>query len=185
MTGYYFCGDINLAHWKPEAAMSSNLAVKERSFDKFQREDFEQLAEAARQDLLGFVDRNPHHRSLPARLICVALCQGAAQHHVDNINGVKDFDVWSFFADDGGSPAYPSRRRGTATFQGERFASSTRRIDFMGRTLKVRPGLTPPEAIRAYLRQPQTSTARHLSQKAVVMLGPDEVGTIIWPVHQG
>lgn len=160
--------------------MSSKSAADERSFDKFQRIDFEQLAEAACRDLLQFVHRNPHHQSLPERLICIALCQGAAQHHVDGISGVKDFDVWSFFAHDDGFPPYPPRRRGTGTFQGDRFTSSTRRIDFLGRTLKVEPGLTPVETIRAYLRHPQTSTAWHLSKKAVVMLSPGEIGTVIW-----
>jgi hypothetical protein len=31
-------------------------------------------------------------------LVCVALCQGAALHFVDGENGVKDFDVWTFYA---------------------------------------------------------------------------------------
>jgi hypothetical protein len=32
------------------------------------------------------------------RLLCVALCRGGALHYLDRSNGVKDFDVWTFFA---------------------------------------------------------------------------------------
>ena len=41
------------------------------------------------------------------RLLGRALCQGAALHYVDEENGVKDFDVWSFYAqyDDWPCPA--------------------------------------------------------------------------------
>ena len=67
-----------------------------------------------------FIVRNPHHAGLRARVLAVALCQGAALHYVDGKNGVKDFDVWTFFANDGASPAYPVRRRGEGSFEGSR-----------------------------------------------------------------
>ena len=45
------------------------------------------------------------------RLVCRALCQGAALHYVDAANGVKDFDVWSFYAQRADRP-FPYRWRG-------------------------------------------------------------------------
>ena len=35
---------------------------------------------------------------LPRAAPCVALGQGAARHYLDGQTGVKDFDVWTFFA---------------------------------------------------------------------------------------
>ena len=45
-----------------------------------------------------------------------ALCQGAALHYVDAKNGVKDFDVWSFYTQraDGSFPYLWQERRTTA-----------------------------------------------------------------------
>ncbi len=45
------------------------------------------------------------------RLVCRALCQGAALHYLDGTNGVKDFDVWSFYAERGDGP-FPYGWRG-------------------------------------------------------------------------
>ena len=43
--------------------------------------------------------RNPQGSGRYAgRLLGRALCQGAALHYVNESNGVKDFDVWSFYA---------------------------------------------------------------------------------------
>jgi hypothetical protein len=54
------------------------------------------LAADAEAELFG---RNPHGSGRYAgRLLGRALCQGAALHYVDKKNGVKDFDVWSFYA---------------------------------------------------------------------------------------
>jgi len=46
------------------------------------------------------------------RPLSVALCQGASWHFVGKGNGVKDFDVWSFFREISGQPI---RRRRLVT----------------------------------------------------------------------
>jgi hypothetical protein len=153
-----------------------------RSFDRFEDDDLAQLAGLAERDLLAFTKRNPHHASLTERVLIIALCQGAALHYVNGTNGVKDFDVWTFFSDDGRSPAYPVRRRGQAKFDSERFKDSTCRVDLLGRTLKVPSYAEPIDSVRSYLGRAQTDTAWHLAQKAVVVLKPDEKrGEIAWP----
>ena len=153
-----------------------------RSYDMFEVADLAHLAEIAARDLDAFIFRNRHHRGLKDRLLLVALCQGAALHYVDGQNGVKDFDIWTFFADDGVSPLYPVRRRGEASFERETFANSTRRVDLLGRTLKVGVDADPFGAVRDYLEDAQTGTAWRLAQKAAVALEPVvRRGEVIWP----
>jgi hypothetical protein len=63
------------------------------------------LAAIAAEAEAGLFARRPQGAGRYAgRLLCRALCQGAALHYLDGKNGVKDFDVWSFYA------ARPSRR---------------------------------------------------------------------------
>jgi hypothetical protein len=54
------------------------------------------LAAEAEAEL--FVRRPRGSGRYAGRLLGRALCQGAALHHVNGKNGVKDFDVWSFYA---------------------------------------------------------------------------------------
>src|SRR5262245_43936354 len=73
--------------------------VRWRSLEKITDSDLERLCELAQSDLRSLFERRPQLGRLYAeRLLCIALCQGAALHYVDGRNGVKDFDVWSFFA---------------------------------------------------------------------------------------
>jgi hypothetical protein len=69
------------------------------------------LAEADERALIGgaLASADRYQR----RLMCRALCQGAALHFVDGVNGVKDFDVWSFYAalPTGPFPYRATRRR--------------------------------------------------------------------------
>ena len=156
------------------------MSVGPRSYDRFGAEDLAHLADIARRDLEAFIARNPHHQSLKDRILLVALCQGAAVHYLNGTNGVKDFDVWTFFADDGASPPYPARRRGVEPFEGTRFTSSTRRVDLLGRTLKAEAASDPIEIVRGYLRS-ASGSGWHLAQKAVVVLEPAERrGEVIW-----
>ena len=87
--------------------------------------------------------RNPQGSGRYAgRLLGRALCQGAALHYVNGSNGVKDFDVWSFYAQSDDWP-FPARWRGTRDFGPSKFGRypgdpprySGRRVDLLGRLL--------------------------------------------------
>ena len=92
-----------------------------RSLEPIGDGDLSRLCDLALADLAAFFDRRPETGELYAeRLLCIALCQGAALHFTDNKNGIKDFDVWSFFAAHPSRP-FPYRRRGTADFGPSKF----------------------------------------------------------------
>jgi hypothetical protein len=92
-----------------------------RSLARIDRNDLLRLAKIAADVEAGLFARHPQGAGRYAgRLICRALCQGAALHYLDGSNGVKDFDVWSFYAmrDDG---PFPYRWRGTADYGPSKF----------------------------------------------------------------
>ena len=63
------------------------------------------LAALAAEVEAGLFARHPRGAGRYAgRLICRTLCQGAALHYLDGRNGVKDFDVWSFYAQRAAGP---------------------------------------------------------------------------------
>lgn len=126
------------------------------------------------------------------RLICVALCQGAARHFIDGKNGVKDFDVWTFFAAHPDAPGFPWRRREARDFGDPKFGRSPdrpnfvgRHVDLLGRSLEVAKDADPMFVLRRYLSEGRTKTAHRLSEKAVVLLEPaDRLATVVWPLGQ-
>ena len=66
-----------------------------RSLATIELADLLRLAELAEDAEAGLFQRNPRGSGRYAgRLLGRALCQGAALH-VNQHNGVKDFDVWS------------------------------------------------------------------------------------------
>lgn len=122
-------------------------------------------------------------------MIAVALCQGAALHYVDRKTGVKDFDVFTFYAENPGGP-FPYRWPTTADFGPSRFGRREgepetyrgRRIDFMGRSLPEGVNANPVEALTRYLVGGRTKTARRLREKAVVLIDPPQLrGRVVWP----
>ena len=139
----------------------------------------------------GFFAGKPRYRALDERLICVALCQGAALHYVDGKNGVKDFDVWTFYAALSDHPGYPWRRRKAVDFGDPKFGPSPdkpdftgRHVDLLGRSLRTAGEVDPATILRRYLFEGETETARRLSEKAVVLLEPLEwLGEVIWPLR--
>lgn len=118
----------------------------------------------------------------------VALCQGAALHYLDGVNGIKDFDVWSFYKAALERP-FPYRRRGILDFGTSKFGVSAgytqfvgRRVDHIGRSISDSDYSDPAAVLQRYLRTGGTESARQLSKKAVILLCPEErIGEVVWP----
>jgi hypothetical protein len=159
-------------------------------YGRIAREDLGRLARIARLDREDLFARKPRYRALGERLICVALCQGAALHFVDGKNRVKDFDVWTFYAAHPNHPDYPWRRRKAVEFDDPRSGTPpdspdflARRVDLLGRSLDVARDADPAVVLGKYLSGGRTETARLLGEKAVVLLEPaDRLGDVIWPL---
>jgi hypothetical protein len=84
-----------------------------RSLARIERSDLLRLAALAAQVEAGLFARHPGGAGRYAGLLlCRALCQGAALHYLDGKNGVKDFDVWSFYATSVRARSLPVARDG-------------------------------------------------------------------------
>ena len=95
--------------------------ISERCFEKIEKEDLEKLLKFAVEDREDFFTRYPRWRKLYSnRLICIALCQGAAQHYINGKRGVKDFDIWTFYAEHPDAP-FPYRRMAVKDFGKSKF----------------------------------------------------------------
>jgi hypothetical protein len=108
---------------------------------------------------------------------------------LDKKTGVKDFDVWSFYAERDEVP-FPYRWRGTTDYGPSKFGRYPgdppsyvgRRVDLLGRSLRAPLDADPVAVVRDYLAAARTASARALARKAVVLIHPQElVGTVVWP----
>lgn len=161
-----------------------------RSLARIDKSDLQHLAALAAQAEVRLFARRPYGAGRYAgRLLCRALCQGAALHYLDGRNGVKDFDVWSFYAALGDGP-FPYRWRGTADFGPSKFARwpgdppsyTGRRVDFLGRSVPAPVGADPSAVLRGYLSAARTSSAKALAAKAVILITPEHsAGECVWP----
>jgi hypothetical protein len=164
------------------------MEESERSFIKIEASDLERLAVLCREDREEFFSRHPKWRRLYSdRIIGIALCQGAAVHYVNGRNGVKDFDVWTFYAARPDA-AFPWRRRGRKDYGLIKFGKHPedvgyigRRVDFLARSLPFAATADPVQSLQTYLAGGRTKTAHELSRKAVVLIEPVELrGQIVW-----
>jgi len=137
-----------------------------RSLARIDREDLLHLARLAGEVEAGLFARKPQGAGrYTGRLLCRALCQGAALHYVDASTGVKDFDVWSFYSERSDGP-FPYRWRGTADYGRSKFGRypgdppwfTGRRVDLLGRSLAVPLTADPVAALRGYLRAAHTTS---------------------------
>jgi hypothetical protein len=161
-----------------------------RSLVRIDSDDLLRLAELAAEVEARLFARKPQGAGRYAgRLLCRALCQGAALHYLDASNGVKDFDVWSFYASCSDGP-FPYRWRGTADYGPSKFGRfpddppsfTGRRVDFLGRSLDVPLDAEPATVLRDYLSVARTASARALAKKAVVLIYPERLaGKVVWP----
>jgi hypothetical protein len=74
---------------------SVGVHVEPRSSAEITLDDLRSLAEIAAADRADRFLRRPRWGGYADRVLCVALCQGAALHYIDGKNGVKDFDVYT------------------------------------------------------------------------------------------
>jgi hypothetical protein len=163
----------------------------ERSLERITKADLRRLRKIAWCDLESLFARKLGLRMYRNRLFAIALCQGAALHFIDKKNGVKDFDVWCFFRAHPKRP-FPYRRNASADFGSSQFGRSPgwehyigRRVDLLGRSLPVMTAESPMEALRTYLTEGKTASARALAAKAMVLIHPTaQLGRIVWPLKK-
>jgi hypothetical protein len=170
--------------------MAAMPTESDRSLARIEMADLRRLVALAADAEAELFRRNPQGSGRYAgRLLRRALCQGAALHYVNGSNGVKDFDVWSFYAQHDDWP-FPARWRGTRDFGPSKFGRypgdpqhySGRRVDLLGRSLPVQPGADITDVLRRYLAARRTDSAKALAAKAVVLIDPENhAGEIVWP----
>ena len=165
----------------------------ERSLAKFDASDLKRLADIAARDRARFFARNPRWGTLYRdRLIAVALCQGGALHFVNGINGVKDLDVWAFYAEHPEAPL-PWRRRGKVDYGASKFGRHPddheligRRVDLLARSIAANVSADPVSTVQKYLQEGNTESARALQSGGVVLLEPEPLrGQVAWPIGAG
>jgi hypothetical protein len=163
------------------------MPLRERSYTKIERPHLERLLQLAEQDRNSLFSRRPETGKLYAdRILCTALCQGAAQHFVDGEHGVKDFDVWTFYRAHPKRP-FPYRRVGRMDFGLSDFGRhpklpmlTGRRVDLIGRSIPHREDRTPIDSLVDYLQAGSTKSAKLIAARPVVLLSPD-LGLVIPP----
>jgi hypothetical protein len=166
-----------------------------RSHARLTDEHLRRLAVLAEKDHAFFTrpDGRPEYKS---RRLVAALAQGGALHYLDGRTGVKDLDVWTFYAAIPGE-RFPGDKRvrrddfgpsslGRQTYDmhaARRWSAYTgRRVDFCLRELPVEadaPINSVISVLQEWLARGARSTAKrkpsswYLAQKAVVLLYPD------------
>lgn len=165
------------------------MEQSDRSLARIEASDLERLALLCKEDREEFFSRIPRWQKLYSdRILCVALSQGAALHYVNRENGVKDFDVWTFYSEHPNA-AFPCRRVGRKDYGFSKFGKCPddtgyvgRRVDLIGRSIRFALGTDPVQCIQTYLSERRTKTAWELSQKAVILIEPRSfMGKIVWP----
>lgn len=165
----------------------SNVGPKGRSYRSITLDDLRNLAKIAYQDRQLFFRTHPQWARLYAhRVICIALCQGAAAHYLDHMTGINDFDIYTFYRTHPAKNWYAKRIK-SYDFGDPKFGQSLdkpnligRRVDCLSRSMNVDTREDATAALRRYLEEGRTETARLLAAKALVLLKPD-LGRVIWP----
>jgi hypothetical protein len=161
-----------------------------RSYAQITKADLRRLARLAAEDREDFFER---HREIALlyrkRLLCVGLSGGGALHYLNGITGVREFKVWSFYAQHAEAP-FPVHQISHADFGESKFGRGAdlpetykgRRVLLQGRSIDALPSDDPLEAVQRYLRAAATPIAREIAAKALVMIEPEPLlGLEAWP----
>jgi len=164
--------------------------VIERSLEEITKQDLRELYDGSRDRLEQYFISGEGNKWLSlydiANPIVVALCQGAALHYFDKINGVKDFDVWFFYPFN--TKHLPYRTYWNWDYKNQKFGRhpkingySGRKVDVLARSIRNYTRDNPVETVYQYLESENTRSSMELAKKAVVLLyPPDELGNTVW-----
>ena len=162
----------------------------QRSRRTITRADLKRLARIAAKEREDFFARHREFAILyRRRLLCTALAGEAALHYVNGVTGVREFSLWSFYAEHPEAP-FPYYRPIRADFGASKFGRpadapegySGCRVDLHGRSIPATPGEDPVEALQRYLRARATRSARALAHTALVLIEPAAaLGAEVWP----
>lgn len=159
-----------------------------RFFEKITEHDLTNLYRVANEAMTEVYKSKPDYKPFQDKAVVVALCQGAALHYIDGKTGVKDFDVWFFYAPIDGKSKW---HRGTLTvtnFGDSKFgklpdksAFKDKRVDVLMRAMPEFSCGDPKKSIQDYLTSPVNTTPKYLAKKAVIGLYPKKVfGKTLW-----
>lgn len=151
----------------------------QRSFEPIQYEDLALFAKASISKLTEVFGRTAVASLYRDRLLLLVLAQGGALHFENGTNGLKDIDVWAFFANGPDRP-FPHRVRWTADFGPSKFGRSPddvgftgRRIDILGRSIDVCIDESPEASVKRWLNGWSTSAVA-LRKKPMFIISPPE-----------
>jgi hypothetical protein len=120
----------------------------DRSLARIEVADLLRLAALAAYAEAELFTRNPHGSGRYAvRLLGRAPSHGAALHYVNQSNGVKDFDVWSFYAQHDDWP-FPARWGGTREPSVRGYGSRYRILAFVPASSRVPAAMAGRRPVR-------------------------------------
>jgi hypothetical protein len=162
----------------------------DRSYARITRTDLRRLKRLADEDREDFFSRHPEWALLyRKRMLCIALCGSGALHYLNGITGLREFEVWTFYADHA-EATFPFQRVTHTDYGESKFGRAPdapdsyvgRRVAMQGRSIDALPSDDALESVQRYLKAGATPTARELGSKAVVMLDPEALlGLEAWP----
>jgi hypothetical protein len=163
------------------------------SFELFTDDHLHRLTRIALDDQAAMFDSSPHLAVYRDRMLLIALCQGGAEHYITGKWGVKDLDVYTFYARYRTVNMHPQRHTvkdfGESEFgyrpadlQDGKRRFVGRAVDLLVRSLPVEPDADPIAAVRHWLETSKNETPQRLKLAAVIGLYPDrDRGRVIWP----
>lgn len=184
-----------------KGAKMNTTTAEERSFETIEPADLLRLVELANKGLEQIFEPRgvtaQRYKDQKPLLLC--LCQGAAKHFVHRNHGVKDFDVWAFYAE---HPEGQLLSRYTR-YNSERYAKVVkpdfgpskfgrnpddhgyqgRRVDILCKSIPLTPGQSMRDGVLQWLREGRgRSSAKLLAQRPVIVIseGRKECNEIIW-----
>ncbi|MFI5013210.1 MAG: hypothetical protein ACHQAY_12775 [Hyphomicrobiales bacterium] len=163
-----------------------------RSYEKIMRADLKRLQRLALGYFNDLFDRKPEGTGrLRNHLAMLCLVQGAAEHYVRGLRGVRDFDILAIFRE---VPdlAYPARLLLSVDYGPSKFGSDPdepwltgRKVDLVGRSIEIRLSETPVESVQRYLAAGRTESSRLWAQRPLVALWPTTLfPKVVWDKGQ-